>query len=240
MEMTPASKRSPGTSPVRFRLRTLLWITTVIAVLASIGGPYYRAQGPPAQKALLVYWGIGSVATLAMVAIQWRRVISIPRRLGDIRVNSFRASQHGRARIFQKLAILPAFAFVAVHSFDAVRDAKRAEAANPPQGIELIPLAGRGLLCGCLLGSMTMLIVRMPVAICENGIALPQKPTKWEQVRSVSWLKNAEDIVKIVYAPMPLRLEEAFLYVPPEEREAAEAIFAEKMGAGSSPSPTNI
>ncbi len=81
---------------------------------------------------------------------------------------------------------------------------------------------------GLILGSMTILVVPMPVPIFEHGIAFPLRPLFWSHVRTISWLKDRPDVAKILHAPGASRLENLYLYIPPETRETAEALFAGK------------
>src|SRR5262245_59419208 len=81
--MSQAEPNIDANPVLRFRLRALLLVTTVAAVLAAIAGAYLRRQPTAVQGPLIVYWSC--LAALSAIALwhHWRTGWRLPETMGN-------------------------------------------------------------------------------------------------------------------------------------------------------------
>jgi hypothetical protein len=80
---------------VRFQMRTVFTVTTIVAIAAAIAAPYWRAQEPTVQKSLLVFWGC-CVAFAALGGLRyWRQSSQVPPQAGSPTWDGRPVANHG-------------------------------------------------------------------------------------------------------------------------------------------------
>ena len=84
---------------MRFPLRSMLLLTTGLALLAATIGPLYRGAQPEARSSVLVFW-VGILAALTLFGlIEWRQSIRRQTVVGQLRFQLRRVNRPGRSII---------------------------------------------------------------------------------------------------------------------------------------------
>jgi hypothetical protein len=201
---------TPTLDPVvRFRVRTLLGVTTALAILAAIAGPYYRTASSDAQPRLLTLW---FTILLAGIASFWLRLRDHLRRDPALNVRFvvyYRKDGSPRAGIIVKAI----FCF-GVFIWTAVVSISITEA----QGTVLFGLR-EGFVIGVVVSGAIFGLIRQPMALCDEGIPMGKGRTiPWKYIRYAVWMPESPDVLK-------LRRYDGDLYVevPASIRDEVEA-----------------
>jgi len=224
------SDASPSTVPrdpvLQFRLRTLLAATTVLAILAAIAGPYYRTQTEAAQRSLLVFWTTALIFSLAGLWLKWRSCTSIHPRMGSVRFIVFRAWRRGIGPIAQSGIVVCALTWLAYESHRTVEGAAKNVTGGMWTAPDLFPLIFRGLWIGIVIGGMLVLLIRVPIFVCDRGIRYLEQNITWKQMRQAQWMPGRNGVMRLH------RLDgDIYLKAPPQIRKDFEAFMEGKISS---------
>jgi hypothetical protein len=202
---------------MRFRLRTVLLVTTATAILAAIAGPYYRSVGPDDQRRLLILW---SVILLSVGASLYLRLRESVRRSqsGAVRYVVFASNDWSfRRRPVLFLLSLAGVGFMVVTA-TLIMNSEKGSRDYPWYFAYLCGSAAAGLIFG---------FVRRPVYLCEAGIPIAQgQLAPWKYIRGAAWMANFENKMKLRRYDGDIYIE-----VPSAIRNDVEAFLREKIGA---------
>lgn len=186
-ESVASAPASPSVDrPVlRYQLRTLLWITTILAVLAAVAGAFYRSVDPPARIKLLSLWSI--VLVMAGVSY-WLRIREATRawRGQDVRFVVLSAtSKRAARRLALALWGLLLAGFVCLVSYLAVLD-------------EWHQILWEGAFLGSAIAGVIFAFSRSPLLLCEAGIPIgPGTVVPWRYIRYAQWVKGRPNVLKL-------------------------------------------
>ena len=218
---------------IRFRIRTMLTVTTVLAVAAAVAAPYWRAQKPTVQTALLVFWGF----CLAFAAIggwsYWRQSSRVPSQAGRIVEMAWPT---GRKRWLPAVGLTSMTVASALTCVVIVTQSLSiAENERFTPAGKIFNAAYRGSCFGFMMGGAVLLFVRKPLYLCEHGIPGSFGFAPWKYIRHAEWLSDRPGVMKL------RRLDgDIYLNVSQREREAVEAFVRTKtkfIDAAPTPEP---
>ena len=206
--MSAATDSPTPNAVVRFRLRTLLWLTTALAVLAAIAGPYFRLQSPEGQRALLLYWAFVGLFTSAGCWHAWRGLWKRVGGAGRLDFIMWLAPRRywGPLPRAARNVMLIACCFVLVMTFSRglVEDAR-------VQRLGWGLVGSIVLIHGMIIGWL-MSFLPSPVRLHVNGIIIGKQRIPWAHVRSAEWAWSRTDVVRLslldgdFYASVPREL----------------------------------
>jgi hypothetical protein len=203
---------------MRFRLRAILWATTLLAIAMAMAAPYWRRQSEPVQWALAAYW-FGFLAFAALGGwINWRTAW---RHLPEAGPIAHIAWISGRTRLnpFQHpvgIAVL-AISMLAVLAAQSHVIAQRGHLASA----SLFTLT-QGFAHGFMCGGFLLFFLRRPAYLCEKGI-LGGIYAPWKYIRHAEWMADRDGVLKL------RRLDgDIYLDVPNEVHNAVEAFVRGK------------
>ncbi len=217
-DATPTPLRDPI---LRFRVRSLLWLTTGVAILTTILTPFYRRQSPVVQKSLLITWTLMSIFTA--IGLWWSRR-SLWQRSADNGATDFLLWSAPQWRLGLLSGARGNFTFgilwiiyCVVASFGAVKDADF-KSKQPGWHASLV---FTGCFTGLLLAAGFSTLLPTPIRFHEKGVSLAKHTIPWHFIRSAKWIR-----------PGVIRLHrldgDLFVSVPSESRPAFEAYLHEK------------
>jgi hypothetical protein len=191
-------------------MRTLLWATAVLAVVAAIAGPYLRSQSRLGQSILLTYWSC--IAAFAVVALwhNWRGMWRQPPNAGSVDFILWSAPKRfwGPPRIVCNVAlsILTSVVFVGITSQDVVR-----RIANGTYGWPSLIWAC--LLSGWVVAGSIMWMFPNPVRFATAGVLMGKTIIPWTHIRAAAWALGRTGVVRLhrswdgdIYASAPQEL----------------------------------
>jgi hypothetical protein len=212
---------TPQADPVvRFRLRTMLQATTVIAVLAAIAGPYYRSVDADAQRRLLIFWSMLMLCTgvtfLWRLREGWTRRLRTEARYVVYSTNGKSRRRRSVTRVFMVVALLGCYASA---SHNVATEPKRSTIGEVGESIY------GGLFVGLISSAMLISFVRRPLFLTERGIPLATRHfVPWHWIHSAQWLPNQPNVMKLRRLAGDVLIE-----VSAENREQVEAFIREKI-----------
>jgi hypothetical protein len=215
--MTQTPDATPPDAVVRFRTRTLVWLTTVAAILAAIAGPYFRSQSSDGQIVLLTFWLYVAAFAAFSVWRQWRGMWRQPRGAGAVDFILWQAPKRywgwPRTVFLTALSIVGCVLFVGYSTKDAMAQIQSAR-------IDWFWLVLRCWLCGMVVGSGLLWLLPKPVRFCTAGVWIGDKAIPWTHIRSAEWAWSRPGVVRLhrleddVYAQAPMEVRrdvEAYL-----------------------------
>ena len=217
----------PPDPGLRFRMRTMIAVTSVLAVLAAIAGPYYRSVDREAgRQGLLIFW---SFIVLGSGVSFWMRTKESWRVLANCR---FRYLVYARGKyrrgvwstlwsILLSLLLVGGIALIS----HTVALGPRGGVFSPRSPTELFssPLY-LGMLAGSWTAALIFSFVRRPMFLCEEGVPLGKVTlAPWKYVRHAEWQTDRPETLKLH------RLDgDIYLDVPNDVRAEVEAFVRGK------------
>ncbi|MCC6491896.1 MAG: hypothetical protein IT424_02625 [Pirellulales bacterium] len=199
---------------VRFRLRTLLWTTTALAVLAAVAGPLYRRAPAEGQTRLLIHWS----ALLAVTGLAYcSHQRDYARRHGGraVRFVVWETSRSGRpARgVWGSLWLALVVCWIGVTSH-----AVALEQHSPWESL------GSSLVPGLVAAGLIFFYSRRALFLCDDGMPLAKNCfVPWGHVHSVETVSGRPTVLKLG------RLDgDVYIEVPADMRAALEEFLREK------------
>jgi hypothetical protein len=206
--MSDASQLPKPDPALRFRVRTLLQLTAIVAVVAAIAGPFYRSKTPEAQAGLVWFWSFVAMSAAANAGAKWRRVW---RRPDAPRPTEF-VLRWTSSRIWNPVAVgvLNAASVLAMGMFLALFSETIALRPDGSPGF-------MGLLVGVFVGRWLVDLAGKPVFLSEGGASFDGHLTPWERVTSAEWAWSRTAVLR-------LRLGSGAMYAiaARDEQEAVE------------------
>jgi hypothetical protein len=223
----PLRKPPPGPAS-GFRLKTLLGLTAVMAVLAAIAGPVLRAQSPEAETHLLLYWFVVVVFAGASVWQRWRSMWRVSAEAGVVRFVAWSAPRPGQIsqNVIGAVAAVAVLLFViAMNSFQFIIMNDRA----PLAAVAVTSLL-RGGFDGFVIGCILVRFMKAPVSLCEGGIVERNRFISWHSIRYAEWVGGSPNVMMLCRIEIGVRRfrEEIFIVVPTTDREMLEALVLTK------------
>lgn len=200
---------------VRFRLRTLLRLTTALAALAAIAGPFYRSAPPERRTPLLLVWSV--ILLMTGGSYYWRLREAVGRFQG--RQVKFVVLQTGMTgATIQRAAIVFCAAPLVLlwTAFVSYAVAFEARAVNS---------LGHGLWIGSAAAGIIFSLSKRPLPFCEEGIPLAKgHVVPWRHIRFAEPIKGS-------LGAMKLRRFDGDIYVelPAQSRAAIQDFLRKKV-----------
>jgi hypothetical protein len=192
---------------LQFRLRTLLWVTTWIAILAAIAGFYFRRQTSEAQSRLFLFWGCLSACSAVGVWWSCRDVWKRPKLVGNIRFMTWTAR-----RRFSPLASLAGHAFSVMTWLWIVGHLTFLISRKDDTSLFFIVFVA--LTNGMMTGGMIVAATRRPAFIGDDGVKSGQVVAPWKCIRHAEWLADRPGVLKFrwldgdIYVDVPARMRD--------------------------------
>jgi hypothetical protein len=225
--MSEELKQMPPDPVLRFRMRTMIAVTSVLAVLAAIAGPYYRSVDDEAgRQRLLIFWSfivLGSGVSFWMrVKESWRVPANCRFRYLVYARGKYR--RRGWSALWSILLCLLIAGWIALYSISAAI-VPRGGVFTPRSTAEFFssPLF-QGMLIGSWTAALIFSFVRRPMFVCEEGIPLGKGyVAPWKYIRHAEWQTDRPETLKLH------RLDgDIYLDVPNGVRGEAEAFVRGK------------
>lgn len=219
----------PPAQVVRFRLRTLLAITTGIAVLAAIAGPFYRRQTPAAQTHLLAVWSTGLLFTAVVIWHHVRWTYRTFRTGGTLRYilrSAWHASRFG-AKGQTLIAIFSVAMLALMVTVKSRADVRMIDRQGG--GAEVPSAMLEGLWFGIMFGGAFYGVFPRAIGLLEKGVADHRRLIPWKQFRYAEWMMSSAGVLMLHRCGGGLFVGDIFLHVPRAHREEIEAFIHAKI-----------
>jgi type II secretory pathway pseudopilin PulG len=207
---------------IRFRLRTILVATTILAVAAAIAAPYWRAQPPSVRAALLVFWSCSLAFTAMAGWLHLRRSAHLAPQAGRIVSTTWPT---GRKRWLPARGLIAVTFATAMALFCVTSQswliARRNEQLSPSAA--LLYAGFNGVCYGFMLGGGVLVVARRPLYLCDGGVSGAIGFVPWKYIRHAEWVADRPGVMKL------RRLDgDIYLDVPNSVRGEAEAFVRGK------------
>jgi hypothetical protein len=176
---------------VRFRMRTLMHGTTVLAVLAALAGPFYRSVDADRQRSLLVFWASLLLCTGTFLwwrlreALRWRS-----RQAVRFVVYASNGKSPIRRTIFSIFVPFILLALYAGASRDIAQGPKRSLVGDTQGAVY------QGFVFGMITSGLLFRFVRPPMFLTERGIPLAKNNfVPWHWIRAAKWMPNRPSVM---------------------------------------------
>jgi len=199
---------------VRFRVRSLLWVTTGVAVVTAIAAPFYRRQSSVAQDSLLVCWFL--MAVFASFGVWRARQNWLKKSLVDGATDFvFWPTSRWNWKLLptnagRLLAGALWFAFMALGTVSVAKSAER-EAQHWHWWPSLI---FSSCLWGLILGFGLTVAFPVPLRFSAKGICKGREWIRWEYCRSAKWARpgviQLHRLAGDLYASVPNESRDSF------------------------------
>ena len=194
-------QKQPPDPVLRFRMRTMIAVTSVLAVLAAIAGPYYRSVDHEAgRRCLLILWSLivlsSGVSFWLIVKKSWRVPEGCHFRYLVFARGRFRKGVWSTVwNILVCLLVLAAAVFYS-HAAE-IRSRSNLPATRPLAAIYGSPLM-QGILVGSWTAAAIFSFVRRPRFVCEEGIPLGKNyVAPWKYIRHAEWQTDRPETLKL-------------------------------------------
>ena len=176
----------PPDPTIRFRLQTILVVTTIFAVAAAIAAPYWRQQSGPAQTRLIVYWTVVLLFGAYGGWLNWRQSWQLPAGAGSVACVGWAT---GRRRWHVEGS--PLVMFFSLVGIVAIVGSQSTVIARGRDnltfgGVPFAPLLMGGA-HGFMLGGFVLYFLRRPIYLCENGVYGATR-APWKFIRHAEWV----------------------------------------------------
>lgn len=175
---------TPGQAALRFPLSALLIAATVVAIIAAVMGPAYRAVRPDSRATFLAFWSALLLCGLGYLGLHWYRHLRRRHVAGTIRFRLRRANQPNSSFA----AILIGWGLFTLTLFNAyVFTSEQIRIGGQATGDAL----GAGVMTGLLMIAALHLMYRpfaraTPIRLGDRGLIVGDRPMPWTNVSTVS------------------------------------------------------
>jgi hypothetical protein len=194
LAMPDTDALTPPDPVVRFRIRSLIGVTTGLACLAAVAGPYLRSQPVEVQTALIIYWCMVTVCSMVGLWRAWRGLWTC--RAGDAPVDFvlWLAPRRFWAPTFTWLnrgfQILCCIVWLTFHS-KLVAERVRSGSWSTPW------LAWLSLIDGMLIGCWLLVFLRKPVRLTAAGVLMGKQRIPWIYIRTAEWAYSRPGVLRL-------------------------------------------
>ncbi|MBA4107752.1 MAG: hypothetical protein C0485_18620 [Pirellula sp.] len=212
---------------LQFRIRTMITVTTALAVSAAIAGTYYRSvESEAARNKLLLAWAFLLVSAALCFGLRVREAWRRPEEC-EVRYIVYargRRRRGKRSTFWSALSCVGLGMWIAAGSYGIVlsEEAPRRPTTFLPN-VFRSPLGNVGIM-GIWTSALIFSFVRRPMFVCEEGIPLGKKyVAPWKYIRHAEWQTDRPETLKLH------RLDgDIYLDVPNEVRGEVEAFVRGK------------
>jgi hypothetical protein len=207
--MTELQHSPTPNAVVRFRMRAMIWATTVVAILAAIAGPYFRIQTREGQLILLSLWSCIAVTAVWSVWRNWRGMWKLPAGAGSIDFILWLAAKRWwgtpRTLAMTLFAICTCVFFVGLMSKMMMSDIQSGR-------MSWIPLGFQVFLSGTIVAGSLRWLLPEPIRFCTAGVLMGTTAIPWAHIRSAEWAWNRPGVLRLhrldgdIYAAAPAEL----------------------------------
>lgn len=222
------SDRQPPPDPVlRFCIRTMIAVTSVLAVLAAVAGAYYRSvDSEAAQHKLLGGWAFLLVFAAGSFALRIKEAWRRPEKC-EVRyiVNAKGRRRRGKWSTFWSVLFsVGLIMWVAAGSYGVVLSAESPRGPTTFLAKLFSSPLGNVSVMGIWTSALIFSFVRRPMFVCEEGIPLGKDYiAPWKYIRHAEWQTDRPETLKLH------RLDgDIYLDVPNNVRDEAEAFVRGK------------
>lgn len=223
--MSEAHLISPPDAVVRFRIRSLIAVTTAVAILAALTGRYFRGQSPEAQQSLAVFWTLTIVIGASSFVRRWRAMMT---------PNPLMGCAHWRVALLRRRPWLDAavrvgaLTLILLWSSSATRHvAMLTDRFASGTTLRWPGVVARGILMGAMLGfGLLPLLLKRSAFLCERGVWSLRREVVWSKLSGWRWEADRPGVLRLAERLAPRG--DLLLAVPAEFRDAVEAFIREK------------
>lgn len=187
----PTEAPAPPEPGMRFPLRSMLLLTTGLALLAATIGPFYRGAHPEARSSVLVFW-VGILTALALFGLfEWHKSIRRKTLVGRRRFQLRRVNRPSRSIIgilcaWVMLLYCVFMAYGATHTFS------RFQRADGPGVGQFVTVFVSGAFIGVYIVGAIDFVTRPwtysgRVELGESGVMIDRRALPWSHFRYASW-----------------------------------------------------
>ncbi|WP_152101349.1 hypothetical protein [Lacipirellula parvula] len=207
---------TPPSHAYRFPLRTLLVLTTTLAIIAAIAGTYYRSvESEAARNKLIGSWSLFSVFVAgSLFARGWEAWRASAGREVRYIVHARGRRRQGRwSTISTAACCLAVGLWIAVGSYGVVLETQQGFGQRSPLiEFALIPLHNFGII-GAATSALIFSLIRRPMFLCEEGVPLRSDYLiPWNHIVHAEWQTDRPATLKLhqvtddVYLDVPIAL----------------------------------
>lgn len=225
--MSEELNQPPPDPVLQFRIRTMIGVTSVLAVLAAIAGTYYRSvESEAARNKLLGGWAFLLLCAAWTFALRIREAWRPPEKC-EVRYIVYakgRRRRGKRSAFWSTLSCVGLGMWIAAGSYGIVVSEEAPKRSTTfLASVFRSPLSNVGIM-GIWTSALIFSFVRRPMFVCEEGIPLGKNyVAPWKYIRHAEWQTDRPETLKLH------RLDgDIYLDVPNDVRGEVEAFVRGK------------
>jgi hypothetical protein len=210
---------------LRFRLRTIMALTSGLALAAAVAAPFFRRQSPEAQGNLLFFWSISLLLVGAGVASRLRLVSRVPAFAGPVHFwGKLRWPSQFEARVRPLLV----FVFFAISISMMVIESKGVvHRTQMKKDLNWVSCLLNASIIG-LTVSQSVTAMSAPIALCERGIPIYGTVTSWRLIRDAVWEPTRCSVLRLHGGTWSI-----FVEIPIADRQRVELFVRDRIAAAN-------
>lgn len=222
----------PEPTEVRFRLRSLLISTAVVAVVAAIAGTYYRSVPPGVQARLNIVWGVVAILVALWLVVEALHRYRAERKVGAVIVRLPSPASSWTRIIGAGVIILIGLGYLGLTSV--------VSAPTPGSGISLGECFSSAFLPAlCISAGISGLWWHGTARVCQNGVLAGRQLLLWSHVVDARWQYWPPDTLHLTGVGRSGGDVHMRLIVPPPWRQLVDDIVQQKLKSGAAVSATS-
>jgi hypothetical protein len=226
MSQTVTTPRQVESTDVRFSIRSLLWVTVPVAIVAAVAGQCIRGFGPQLQAQIALAWAGWLLLAIGCLALIASKRVRVERLAGRTIIRLPIYGMNPMWRVTTRYVFSAYLMSIGIFVLFAIAGRAASSAS--------IPAALRTLLYPDSIFTAWLLAICAAlwwwphdIRLCDNGALSHQQLIRWQDARE-RWDPD-HDTVTILgrnQSGMELHFD---MVVPEHQRSAVEAFFEEKL-----------